>query len=231
MATTGADILVRAVMQGSTGLPADTYVNDFAFHHDSGVAPTDLELLDLFGAVDAFYNFVTTTTNSVAKYIGEAVSRAVTHEMEFFNIFTMGSPRLIEPWLGPGAPGTTGVNEPTEVSGVLSFHADLTGVQEEVVSTRPRARRRGRVYVGPLTRDAILFTAAQPVLQSGFTQTLREAALEMADVASTAGFTWSVWSRADDILRPVVAGWTDNAPDTQRRRGSASTSRVTFGPI
>lgn len=230
MATTTADILVRTVMTGSTGLPTDVYVNDFAFHHISGVAPTDLELLDLFGAVDGFYNDTQAGGNAVADFISEAVSRSVTHEMEFFTISsgTLGSPRLTEPWLGPVAPVQADNNEPSEVAAVLSFHASLTGIPEESGVTRPKARRRGRVYVGPLIHLSVDSAAPNPLLATALTLVLRQAAVAMYDEALAAGFYWSVWSRADDTLRPVTGGWTDNAPDTQRRRGTESTSRVTF---
>lgn len=228
MATTSADILVRAVMQGDTGLPADVFVNDFAFHFIAGTAPTSINLTALFGCVDSFYNDVQASGFSVSKFIGEAVDRTATHEFQAYNIAAGGSPVFTLAWLGPGAPGTANVNMPTEVSAVLSFHANLTGLAEESGATRPRARRRGRVFVGPLTTDAVSITDDDPRLQTSILSTLRQAAIDMHDEAVLAGFTWSVWSRAEDTLFPIVGGWTDNAPDTQRRRGATSTARVTY---
>lgn len=215
-------------MTNVNGLPEDAYVNDFAFRFTGGGAPTDADLLLLLDAVDTFYNDALATGDTVSDFIGEAVSRAATHEMQFFTISTGGSPRLTENWLGPAAPATLNVNLPTEVAAVVSFHGDLTGVLEEVGATRPRARRRGRVYVGPLTTDAVSISADNPLLGANFRLAMQEGIIHMADQAAAADFTFSVWSRAANELYAVVGGWTDNAPDTQRRRGLASTSRTTF---
>lgn len=229
MAYTTSDILVRALMQGVSGLPRDVYVNDFAFHWRGSGAPADSDLTNLFGDVDLFYNHVGTGTFKVSKFIGQAVDRAATHELAAYTIAVpMGSPRLTAPWLGPAAPATVDHNLPTEVAGVVSFYADLTGVLEESGATRPRARRRGRLYVGPLTTDAVIISDDNPLLNPSFTQIMRESIDAMAAAALAHDFDFSVWSRADATLRTVIAGWTDNAPDTQRRRGATSTSRTTF---
>lgn len=229
MAVTSADILVRCLMSSTTGLPADTVINDFAFRFTGGGAPTDAELDILLGDVDAFYNDIPTgQTQTIAKYLGESISRAVTHEMQFFNIAAPGSPRYTSSWLGPAAPATPNTNMPTEVAGVLSFHGDLTGVLEESGATRPRARRRGRVYIGPLTGDAITTADDSPLLGTGFLNVARAAAVDLADEAAAHDFTWSVYSRTNVELYAVVGGWTDNAPDTQRRRGREATARTVY---
>lgn len=228
MPTTPKDILVRTIMQGSTGLPEDRYVNDFAFRYVGLLPPTNAQLLLLFGAVDGFFNDVQAGGNRVSHFIGEAVNRAVTHEMEFVDISIGGSPRLSEPWLGPAVPIFANNNLPTEVAGVLSFHGNLTGIPEEVGATRPKARRRGRLYIGPLITASVAFATANPFLNGSFTTCLRQAAGAMQDEAAASLFEWSVWSRANNELYQVVGGWTDNAPDTQRRRGIESTARVTF---
>lgn len=233
MATTAADILVRAVMTGSSGLPSDVFVNDFAFHFDAGGSPSNAQINSLFGAVDGFYRDVVYGTYKLADFIGEQVSRAVTHELQAYTITSgpMGSPRNTEPWLGPQAPIISDANLPSECAGVLSFHADLTGVAEESGASRPRARRRGRLFIGPLIIGAISADLDNPVLSVTFTATMRAAATHMFDEAQAAGFTWSVWSREDDTLRPVVAGWTDNAVDIQRRRGTEATLRTVYTTV
>lgn len=228
MPTSAADVLIRAIMTGDSGLPDDVFVNDFAFRLRAGGTPSAAQLDDLFTAVDIFYNTTTSTALSVSDFIGEAVDRAVTHELQAFSISAGGSPIATDAWLGPAAPPTLNSNMPVEVCGVLSFHADLTGVLEETGATRPRARRRGRIYLGPLTSDAVDITADNPLLLPTFLTTMRAAANLMGDSADTDGWDWSVWSRADDELYVITGGWTDNAPDIQRRRGAESTARVTF---
>lgn len=228
MPTTADDILVRTIMQGSTGLATDRYVNDWAFRWLGAGSPTNTDLTNLLACVDLFYNDTGAGGFSVSDFISEAVDRGVTHEMEFYSISAGGSPLLSLPWLGPAAPAVDDNNLPTEVSAVLSFHGTLTNIQEETGATRPRARRRGRVYVGPLTVPSIGFGTPNPFLNGSLLTAMREGAGAMADLADINQFQWSVWSRADDELYEVVGGWTDNAPDVQRRRGVESTARVTF---
>lgn len=229
MAYAPGDVLVRAVMVSSTGLPADNVVNDFAFTGTEN--PDAAAWADLFGIVSDFYRLQQTNTEYVGAYISNAINRSATHELQGYNLGAGpgGSPEATEPWLGP-VPTSDANALPTEVAGVLSFHADLTGQLEEAGATRPRARRRGRIYVGPLNIRAIASTAPPYMLSTDFTLTLRQAAVALYDAAIAIGYPWAVWSRADSTLREVIGGWTDNAPDTQRRRGPKSTVRVNFVP-
>ena len=114
---------------------------------------------------------------------------------------------------------------PSEVSITLSFHADYTTIPEHIGSTRPRARYRGRVYLGPMGEN------------SGFTQTTggrwtvvaASALTTITGAASTllhvSSLGWSVFSRKNWALYPVIGGWVDNAFDVQRRRGTAASAK------
>lgn len=223
------DFLIRAVMTAASGLPQDQIVNDFAFHWEGLLPSQSPDWDNVMGHVGDFYRLGALPSNQVGAFIGDQVSRAATHELQIYEIVVgpMGSPLATLPWLGPVSPPVN-KNLPTEVAGVLSFHADLTGIVEEIGATRPKARRRGRIYVGPLTEEAIDGNTAAPTLSTPFRTAMAANAVIMADNAAADDWRWSVWSRADVILRPVVGGWTDNAPDTQRRRGQESTSRATF---
>lgn len=218
-------------MTAESGLPQDTIVNDFAFK--LAAAPTSGTYGDLCDAVSEFYRGTQANGHEVGEYISNQVDRGATHELQAWTITAppMGSPDYTQDWLGPVTAATTD-GLPTEVAGVLSFHADLTGVLEESGATRPRARRRGRVYIGPLVTTAVDVATPPYILNTGFLQTLRQAAIVLWDTidAMGAGNAWCVWSRADSTLRPIVGGWTDNAPDTQRRRGFESTARTVWTP-
>jgi hypothetical protein len=231
MPYTDGSYLVKAVMEAASGLPADRIVNDFCFEYGVSSGITDYnQMIDL---VDEFYNFVHDIT-PLSSFISRQVNRSATHNIQIYVIGAggdTGSPVWEEPWLGPADPGTAS-GLPTEVAGVLSYHADLSGVLEEVGDTRPKARRRGRLYVGPLVRGACV--DAPPYLlnhatSGSFGHTLRAAAVKLMDDSTANAGPWSVWSRADSILRPVVGGWTDDAPDTQRRRGTEAAARVVWG--
>lgn len=228
MAYTAGDVLVRAVMTATSGLPADAVINDFAFQ--AAAAPTAADVDNMFAAVDGFYRSVTGGGQAVGQYISNQVNRGATHELQAFHIVAgpMGSPFRSDPWLGPPTV-LSGPGLPTEVAGVLSFHADLTGAVEESGATRPRARRRGRVYIGPLITSAVNTGAAPYRLADAFTLAVREAAVRTMDLGNANAVPWCVWSRADATLRPVVGGWTDDAPDIQRRRGTSPLTRVVWG--
>lgn len=228
MAYTSGDLLVRTAMQAASGLPADEVVNDFAFQFPSAV--TDANITDAFAWVDNFYRETKSNGRKLSEWISNQIARTSTHSLLAYQITAgpLGSPLRIDPWLGPDT-ATVAAGLPTEVCGVLSFHADMTGVMEESGATRPKARRRGRVFIGPLTTAAIVTSAPPYVLDTTFLTTLRLSAIDMMDQTTTGGAKWCVWSRKDAVLREVVGGWTDNAPDIQRRRGFEATSRVNFG--
>lgn len=231
MAYTTGDVLVRAVMHAASGLPADDVINDWAFQFDH--PPDSSELEDVCDNVGNFYTDPGANTHAVGEYISDQISRSATHELQAWIITAppLGSPDFTKDWLGPIAFAAGAHGLPTECAGVLSFHADLTGVLEESGATRPRARRRGRVFIGPIGSTAIDPDTPPYYLSTLFRQTLAQAAVTLYDDAQTNGATWSVWSRADALLRPVVGGWTDNAPDIQRRRGPAASLRASFTTV
>ena len=222
------DYLIRAVMTADSGLPEDAIINDFAVQHTAG-SPSVGELTDAMNDVGDFYRLGATATNRVGSYISNGVDRGATHLLQAYQIVAgpLGSPALELPWLGPVAAVSTN-NLPTEVSGVLSFHGDLTGLPEEAAGTRPKSRRRGRIFVGPLILEATEFAEPSPRLHSDFTSALRSNATALFDRLEADGWDWCVWSRTASTLYPITGGWTDNACDTQRRRGTEASSRVTY---
>lgn len=231
MAYEPGSYLIRPIMTAASGLIEDQIVNDWVVRTADTFEASEAELEDAMAHVGDFYRLGATSADRVGSYIGDQVDRGATHEIVCYQIVEgpLGPPTHGMSWLGPTT-GNVSKNLPTEVAGVLSFHASLDGVYEEVGATRPRARRRGRIFVGPLNEDAIT-DAPAPVLSTVFTAAMRSNATVMYDALQADGFEWCVWSRADIALREVVGGWTDDAPDTQRRRGQASTARTVFTTI
>lgn len=228
MAYGSGDTLVRVTMSALSGIAKDKIVNDFAFSLVGG-SPDATDYGHLLDAVDGFYRDTQAGGHAVGEYIDRWVDRAATHKIDMYAITAppLGSPVATYDWLGPvNAPDVNGL--PTEVAGVLSFKGDYTGVLEESGATRPRARRRGRVYIGPLAYAAFQVGTAPHRLSANFTQTLREAADAMATEAASHDWIWSVWSRKSATLFQVTGGWTDDRPDAQRRRGPAAASRTSF---
>lgn len=108
---------------------------------------------------------------------------------------------------------------PAEVALCLSFQAQpASGVAQ--------ARRRGRVYLGPFDSTAL---AADGRPGTSVIARIRSAASVLLN-ANDANLRWAVYSKASepDTGYDVHNGWVDNAWDTQRRRGLAPLTRVTF---
>lgn len=229
MAYQDGDILVRVIMEATSGLVEDQIVNDFAFSRS--LEPSEAQLLEVFDKIDKFYNSVEVDANALAGYMSTVINRSATHRMDFYKIQTgdLGAPIWSEPWLGPGGALGTG-NLPNEVAAVLSFHGELGGLPEEFGAIRPRARRRGRIYLGPLRDNAITAVgSAPPKLSSAFRDDMANAANVLRLKNETSWGDWSVWSRSGEQLHAIVGGWTDDAIDSQRRRGAAATARATWG--
>jgi hypothetical protein len=108
---------------------------------------------------------------------------------------------------------------PPEVAICLSYQAaKISGV--------PQARRRGRVFIGPLNTSA-MGTDGRPA--TAFINALVGAADALKDPAGAPDWDWSTWSSFDPTVSTVIDnGWVDNEFDTQRRRGRKYTTRTTF---
>jgi hypothetical protein len=117
------------------------------------------------------------------------------------------------------ASAPSGTPLPSEVAVCLSFQ----GTRQ---AGFPQARRRGRIYLGPLGSGIVTAGRPSPTLRTN----MANAALtfKAAIEAITGGIFWAVWSTADQLAVPVDNGWIDDAFDTQRRRGVEVTSRTTW---
>lgn len=122
-----------------------------------------------------------------------------------------------ETWNTTVAP--SGSTAPPEVSLVASFQGDrLSGV--------PQARRRGRMYVGPLRLTHLGNDGRPtPALITQLTAIMDDFLTASAAMTAT---TWGVYSRAGSFITEVTNGWIDNEFDTQRRRGRLATSRTVY---
>lgn len=107
-----------------------------------------------------------------------------------------------------------------ELAVCLSFQ----GERESGVS---QARRRGRVYIGPLGNSVTSTT--DPTVATSVINGIKAAGDQLLTTSNgSVNWTWCVYSQADDALVDVTNGWVDNAFDIQRRRGLTATVRSTF---
>lgn len=233
---------VETVLGAKSGLTRDNVVNNWAFHTDEASATSFLA--DVIPGLTAFYNTAPTgEAHPLAYLIGKHVSRtadACVHKVYdiggHLDGSPAGSPAAIAPFTLAAA--STDAQLPAEVAICLSFHSSYGVAAEFGDHLRPRARLRGRVYIGPLIADT---TALQPLSEdagtgivrvgSGARTLITKAADELRQGLHYAGgpdtnATWSTWSRAASLTHPVAEVWVDDAFDTVRRRGPRPTTKT-----
>ena len=215
------DIRCIATMKKSGAVPKDRFVNTWCFTGTDSAATMAANASTL---LLTFYKTVASpATVAVSGFIAPCVSRAVgDFTLQFYNLADP-TPRVpiltTADNIANNVGGTAAL--PSEVAACLSFQATR-------VSGISQARRRGRVYIGPLGNQcAAGGLTAFATVDPGFSLALRSAALRMK-ASGTAGTSWAVWSPTSGVARVVNDGWVDDAFDTQRRRGIAAGNRNTW---
>lgn len=109
---------------------------------------------------------------------------------------------------------------PPELALCMSFQAPRqSGVSQ--------ARRRGRLYLGPLSSTAYTTSTGFPT--STILTNIGNAVQNLLDASQAATtWAWAVYSPTTETAIEVNDAWVDNAFDIQRRRGVAATSRALF---
>lgn len=201
-----------------TGNPQDIVQNTFHFLCDVPVVQTTA--VQIATRMTAFYQTAYGGPSSRVSYLDWALAHV--------RVFALAEPPPRVPYVAPltitAGTGTSSV--PTEVACVLSFHAaPESGVRFQ--------RLYNRVFLGGIITGAMQASAvdAFPTFASTFITQVRTAAIGLAD-ANTTGIEWVQVSNAGGLtaVRPIVGGWVDNSPDTQRRRSVLATSRNNWAP-
>lgn len=202
----------QVIIPYRTGLPEDISVNTW-----------------YFSSADAIGLWGPDTVNAIAAFYG-AVGDTYWHPILDFTAFRvktydagLAPPRvpLGDTTLDAGI--TTSTNDPNaeEVAACLSFRAALT-------SGTAVARRKGRIFLGPLSNDVYTGDAAERTrLNSGFMAAV-EGAYNTLRGELPSGVAHAQHSQTLNAFNPVVAAWMDNALDTQRRRGPDPTLKYDF---
>lgn len=117
------------------------------------------------------------------------------------------------------ATNPTGAPMPPEDAVCLNFEAAQ-------VSGIPQARRRGRIFLGPLSVNSLNgdgrldgLTTSDAVGFGSFLLTTSNTATDWA---------WVVYSRTNATSYTIVRGWADNSYDHMRSRGLGATVEATF---
>lgn len=199
---------VNAILPELSGLPRDIVVNSWYFIGTDNEVTMAGEAAD---RLDAFYTGITAWRNTDGYNFPGAIYQIYNEEDTPPRI-----PGLIQSDYTATGPGS---GLPSEVAACLSYHENLAG------GGIPTARKKGRIFIGALDSGVISLTGNRIVLDDDFVASLTTAA-EALLTANTAGTTWAFHSPTRGTYNAIVGGWVDNAFDTQRRRGTDSTSRV-----
>jgi hypothetical protein len=203
-----ADNIVQVALAHDSALPEDVTVNTFAFYTET--AKDAVAAASIVGQLNTFYQAFDNFLSSLLSGVGV---------VKFYDRADV-KPRV--PWfLGALSlePGPTAL--PGEVALVLSFRA-------AAVSGSSPARRRGRVFLGPLAINTMDAATGRP-LNSVLNEIASAASSLRAAGASDPAWTWQVWSEMDNVGREINNGYVDNAFDTQRSRGNDPTARINWG--
>lgn len=199
------------------GLPQDIVINTFHFE-TQGAEVTDTEADTIITKLIAFYvNSPGAGQTAPQGYMSNAIALSG-HEVRVYDLGDV-EPRV------PVRSETFSLTLvqtnacPSEVALCISYSGDI-------VSGVPAARRRGRIFFGPLSTGTLQTVAGGEVRPTALVQShLANAAFNLA---TAAGPVWVVRSEVGTLMNtPIRNIWVDNAFDTQRRRGADPTSRVT----
>lgn len=204
-----------------TLLPKDVSVN--TFHVTCLPGLSDVELGDVLNRFINFYNTGHGGSNALATFMHPSLSRGA-------NVCTATAYDLADPEPRPpkvstnftlgAASGTGGVALETAVC--LSMHGSFPAGEV-------RARRRGRIFFGPISTSGIGAGTSStfPVVNGNLLLALtRSAEWLVAEIPAVNALAfWSVWSRVNNEPVEIIGGWVDDALDTQRRRGQDPVGR------
>lgn len=213
MATHRALVTFPAV----TGIAEDAVTNTLHFLPDPGGVAAALSALDT--AIIAFYNDATT---GVGRFLSESQSRAASAATIRWYDLAEPPPRVpVRTTVFTLVASSAATALPSECAIVLSFQAvKVSGVNQ--------ARRRGRIYIGPLNAAVSTVTAGVARPSSTVRSNIATRALALRNAATAANSPWSVWSEVNGGPSSVNDGWIDDSFDTQRRRGVLTTARTSW---
>ena len=216
-------VRIMHVMQGASNLPQDRFVNVFHFHNPT-VGDATAAIVQCTNVLEDTLIQELSGNTSFGNLISPYVSRTST--LIAYDMLTEVPRVPIPRTITLGAALTGGL--PEEVAVCLSYHG-----QPPIT-----ARRRGRIYVGPLTVASIAFqqaTTAMPAIPGqeaagSINQYLNAFGAFLMAESANVGMPWSIRStRPEENYVTIVGGHVDNAFDTQRRRGCTPSGRATFG--
>jgi len=203
--------LIRALVTipKASAVPEDAVSNTWYFDGNATLGSGDLEeihaaLSQFYTTVDQWLSPILGTTATVKYYsMTDAPPRPVIYTNTI--ALTLGTANAL----------------PDEVAICMSYHGTFPAGQV-------RARRRGRIYLGPLTLGISGTSVNSNRPSATAVSNIATAADTLLTASAAEPWNWVVYSPTGDSDTPVVGGWVDDAFDTQRRRGVRPLSRTLF---
>lgn len=219
--TTAARVVVK--LPRVSALPHDVITNTFWFSKATG---SNHDLTDLGQRVRDFYNTVPTgQSKAVASFLARCLSRGSGIGSVTVTDFSTTPETVVNLTMTLGAAAATPTTDfPAEVAIAMTF-------KNSTATTVPIRRRRGRIYLGPLTANQFTTTFNEITPGNDLFVIPNAAAKDLklsTGHTTSADWHWAVYSRADSALYDVTDGSVDDAFDTQRRRGYAPSGRIAW---
>jgi hypothetical protein len=203
-----ASYYAQSTLASSTGDPADAVSNVWGL--DVGGVLNDQAATVWSNAIQDFYDDL---ANGLAL-------RGVARTGHLLKMYDVAAPRPNYPvfeipfQLAIQPPA---VDLPRELALCISYRA-------EVAAGVNRARGRGRIFVPGFSEAGNLSGRPAPELVGNLASAWGNYYFNV--VNSNAPIFPGVYSRRDQIVRPIVEAWVDNEWDIQRRRGTKPTIRT-----
>lgn len=227
---------VQTILKSRTGFDRDSVVNTWSFVGPD--APTEAEFEQLGGNLVNFFIENHVPASGVSHLLSAYISNEIVRPEHVHECKVYRRPAAPPgPGTGLGSPVFTAVfgleNSadtgalPSQVSVGASFSASLIGFSEILGNTRPKAQRRGRLFIGPL--DGIARTSGahnEADVTANLQETLNSSMKKLAERPGPWG--WEVFSRKNWTGDLVAGGYVDNRFDTQRRRLEKATERLSW---
>lgn len=212
---------VTLTVPRDTALPGDESVN--TFHFSTGLGGGVFTEAESVTVADLIRDFFTVqgpdSVNSLNTYMSQ-VSNPAAAVIRFYDLNTP-EPRI--PYqehtrnLGPFGGGAPMAEE---VALCLSYRTDL-------VSGTNQARRRGRLFIGPLAASAAEVSNGRSRPTTAMRTTLLYAGRNLQNGIRGIGLNndWVIWSPTDQEEHVISHLWVDDAWDTMRSRGPKASLR------
>jgi hypothetical protein len=212
-----------------SGLARDNVINSFTF---DSVDPLTADIFDeIRDALEEFYNATSAEVLvQVGRYINSSISRSSAPIVRIYDVSghmsgaPAGSPVGTRAFAAALPSSASEIGLPNEAAVCLTMAADFGSDVEFGPGTRPRARDRARVYIGPLNVTAAQTTLGITRPDVDMRNNLAQSGIRLARRFATVNLV--VWSRAAASTKTVTHVWVDDAFDSQRRRGERPTSRI-----